>query len=120
MPTGRISEFEVIKRLGSDLPGAVVVGDGDEAGIDPSHADAPRNDVPKLKFSLAGVQLKFSSVKVGGRLTLPANGTTGNVIAKLPHAQYPDLPEIEFSSMMLAHAAGVDIASQVGLIKTNT
>jgi serine/threonine-protein kinase HipA len=86
----------------------------------PSHADAPRNDVPKLKFSLAGVQLKFSSVKVGGRLTLPANGTTGNVIAKLPHAQYPDLPEIEFSSMMLAHAAGVDIASQVGLIKTNT
>lgn len=113
MPTGRVSDFDMIKRLGSDLPGAVIIGDG-AAGLDLSDAAAaPARDdaLPQLKFSLAGVQLKFSSVRQGGRLTLPARGTTGRIIAKLPHERYPDLPQVEFSSMMLAQAAGVNVAA---------
>jgi serine/threonine-protein kinase HipA len=112
MPTGRVSEFDIIRRLGSDLPGAVVVGDG--GGIDasaPSPVLQSDTALPRLRFSLAGVQLKFSSLRQGGRLTLPAQGTTGNVIVKLPHERYPQLPEIEFSSMKLAEAAGVRTAS---------
>jgi serine/threonine-protein kinase HipA len=70
----------------------------------------PVGDMPRLKFSLAGVQLKFSSVRQGGKLTLPARGSTGSIIAKLPREIYPDLPEIEFSAMKLAEAAGVNIA----------
>lgn len=118
MPTGKVSEFDVIKRLGGDLPGAVIVGDDPKTPVLP---DAPppqataedaslRTGLPRLRFSLAGVQLKFSSMKNGGRLTLPAEGTTGRFIAKLPHESYPDLPEVEFSSMKLAEACGINIA----------
>jgi len=114
MPTGRVSEFDIIRRLGSDLPGAVVVGDdGGGGGVDisaPSPALQSDTALPRLRFSLAGVQLKFSSLRQDGRLTLPAQGTTGNVIVKLPHERYPQLPEIEFSSMKLAEAAGVRTA----------
>lgn len=113
MPTGHVTDFDMIKRLGTDLPGAIVIGMADVPPV-PSKPDVLSSPatagLPRLKFSLAGVQLKFSSVREGGRLTLPAYGAPGRVIVKLPSEKYPDLPEIEFSSMKLAQAAGIDIA----------
>lgn len=109
MKTGRTSEFDVLGRLGRDLPGAVIVGDGGADDLDLRNADS---DIPpsKLRFSLAGVQLKFSSTRRGDRLTLPAQGETGDCIIKLPNKNYEHLPEAEFLAMKLAESAGVSIA----------
>ncbi len=113
MRSGAVGDFDIIKRLGSNLPGAVIVqGEAHEANRADEIAAAPdaSNAIPKLKFSLAGVQLKFSAMRDGGRLTLPAQGAAGRAIVKFPHDRYPLLPEIEFSSMKLAEAAGVRVA----------
>jgi len=59
-------EFFLLWALGSDLPGAITIKpiDGDElppvAGHDGDHDDDRNEKV--LRFSLAGVQLKFSAI----------------------------------------------------------
>ena len=74
-------EFFLLAVLGADLPGALVVtpldGEGQQVGPpqpekDDHHDNAhPREGV--LRFSLAGVQLKFSAVmEASGGLTIPA------------------------------------------------
>ncbi|PKN47501.1 MAG: hypothetical protein CVU59_02605, partial [Deltaproteobacteria bacterium HGW-Deltaproteobacteria-17] len=61
-------EFFLLAALGGDLPGAVVVtpfGDTDEGAAPATAApDSAAKDAadPVLRFSLAGVQLKFSAV----------------------------------------------------------
>lgn len=113
MRSGRTAPFDVIARLGQDLPGAVVVGSGVD---DPSdrfeRIDATSSTIGpgRLRFSLAGIQLKFSSTRRGDRLTLPAQGETGDFVVKLPNKNFRDLPEIEYASMRLAQAAGVQTA----------
>jgi len=116
MQTGEHDEFEILTRLGADLPGAVQVV--------PDHSPFParRRAAParhavdaaargmKIKFSLAGVQLKFSMLDKDRRLTMPASGEGGEVIVKLPSARHPSLPEAEFVGMTLAKAAGVETA----------
>ncbi len=109
-------EFFLLAALGADLPGAVVV-----APYEPNAAmSAPAESVaqearppePMLRFSLAGVQLKFSAMlEASGGLTIPANGIGGSWIVKLPSAQYPDVPENEYLMMRLAGAVGIDVPS---------
>jgi serine/threonine-protein kinase HipA len=86
-------EFFLLAVLGADLPGALVIAplEGDAKEDDGHHdgADADRNhDRPReavLRFSLAGVQLKFSAVmEASGGLTVPAGGMGGSWIVKLP------------------------------------
>lgn len=116
LPAGDCHEFGMLRRLGGDLPGAVVIREevGAAASAPPpskAAAKAAPDDLGLVKFSLAGVQMKFSMVEAdGGRLTLPARGTTGQVIVKLPSRSHPSLPEIEFGAMTLARAAGVTTA----------
>jgi serine/threonine-protein kinase HipA len=65
-----------------------------------------------LRFSLAGVQLKFSALKnepKRGGLTIPVQGVGGSWIVKLPSHQYPGVPENEYSMMTLAKAMGMDV-----------
>lgn len=107
-------EALLLEALGQDLPGAVVIERGDEEGVEtreepsaPSAQAPPRESV--LKFSLAGVQLKFSVLKQADRLTLPASGRGGNWIVKLPDAQYPDVPANELSMLWWAREAGIEI-----------
>src|SRR5690606_33999253 len=79
----RDREFFLMAVLGADLSGAVVVQPVDAAGQDdsPLQAEAPPPDAPAdgiLRFSLAGVQLKFSAVmETSGGLTIPAQGIGG-------------------------------------------
>ena len=63
-----------------------------------------------LRFSLAGVQLKFSAIDeaVGG-LTIPAKGIGGSWIVKLPSRKFAGVPENEFSMMTLARLIGMDV-----------
>ena len=109
-------EFFLMWVLGRDLPGALTIepADGeawppvDDAELDPA-GDAKTHD-DALRFSLAGVQLKFSIIsdKAGG-LTIPASGIGGDWIVKLPSKEYRGVPENEFSMMTLARMVGISV-----------
>ncbi|MCV9964215.1 type II toxin-antitoxin system HipA family toxin [Pararhizobium sp. BT-229] len=109
LPSGRTSDFDILRYLGEDLPGGVIVRSEDGVELDglvtPSTEVATESGT--IKFSLAGVQLKMSMLKQDERLTFPATGTNGDIIAKLPSTRYAFLPEVEFTCMKLAEAAGV-------------
>ena len=107
-------EFFLLWALGSDLPGAITIRpvDGDElppvAGNDVNHDDDRGEKV--LRFSLAGVQLKFSAVIESKKgLTIPARGVGGSWIIKLPSREYEGVPENEYSMMTLARQIGMDV-----------
>ncbi|MDZ7661645.1 type II toxin-antitoxin system HipA family toxin [Thiohalophilus sp.] len=107
-------EFFLLWVLGRDLPGSIVVQPADgEAWPDDDIEDEARSahgHEQALRFSLAGVQIKFSAVmSATGGLTIPAQGVGGSWIIKLPSAKYDDVPENEFSMMSLAAELGMDI-----------
>jgi serine/threonine-protein kinase HipA len=118
MGPGDHDSFDLVLRLGADLPGAVM--------IFPDNAEAPESAGPLrwdrvagfraplpegvVKFSLAGVQLKFMATADGDRLTMPARAGDGRLILKLASDRFPDLPEAEFSAMTLAASLGVRTA----------
>lgn len=109
-------DFFLLWVLGIDLPGAISVrpADGeawplgvDEDGDD--HHDAEQHE-NALRFSLAGVQLKFSAVnEASGGLTIPAKGVGGSWIVKLPSREFNGVPENEYSMMTLARMIGMDV-----------
>lgn len=106
-------EFFLLWALGADLPGATTLAPADGSELPPDEIDDDGDDERKeriLRFSLAGVQLKFSAVKEAtGGLTIPAQGMGGSWIAKLPSTKYNGVPENEFSMMTLAAKIGMDI-----------
>jgi serine/threonine-protein kinase HipA len=108
MPTGSTTDFDVLRWLGSDLPGAVIVRD-EETNPSPVIQRSEPSPATGIRFSLAGVQLKMSMQKKDERLTIPAVSGMGNIIAKLPSERYRALPEVEYASMKLAQAVGVTI-----------
>jgi len=117
MGPGDHDQFDVITRLGGDLPGAVIVSpeteDLQSAGpLRLEKVGGLTTAEPKgmVKFSLAGVQLKLTGDLSGDRLTLPGQGESGRFIIKLPAKPYPGLPEAEFAAMQLAQVVGVDTA----------
>lgn len=107
--------------LGNDLPGAVRLSpalneDSEAATVEPRvesrQADPPtRATVPPemWRFSLSGVQLKLSMSWFDDRLAMPAATIDGKWIVKLGDAAHPDLPEVEWSVMEWARAAGIDV-----------
>lgn len=112
-----VNEFDLLALLGpNDLPGAVRVMAADSRGAyivpESSHDEDAERDDPLLKFSLAGVQLKFSVYEDGRRLTVPAKGQAGNVILKFPDERtgFGAVPEAELGCLTLAARAGVDTA----------
>lgn len=110
-------DFPYLRALGADLPGAVAMRD---AGVDPDDTDAMAPDVARpLRFSLAGVQTKFSASYLRDRLTIPLEGLGGSWIVKLPTNSFPRLPENEFAVMSLAHAIGLDVP-EIRLVALDT
>ena len=107
-------EFFLLWALGLDLSGAVTVrASGGETWPPDVPGDSDRGDDQgenALRFSLAGVQLKFSAVEEApGGLTLPARGVGGSWIVKLPSLHFAGVPENEFSMMTLARLIGMDV-----------
>jgi serine/threonine-protein kinase HipA len=111
-------EFFLLAVLGADLPGALVVtpleGEARQVGLhhrdeeDQQDGDHPREGA--LRFSLAGVQLKFSAVmEASGGLTIPVGGMGGSWIVKLPSARFPAVPENEFAMLELARRVGIAV-----------
>ena len=117
MGPGDHDDFDVLTRLGADLPGAVLVAPETEpsasAGpLELRRVEGFRAAVPKgvVKFSLAGIQLKFTANPDGNRLTVPGAAETGRCIIKVPSERFPGLPEAEYGAMELARMIGVDAA----------
>ncbi|MDE2487740.1 MAG: HipA domain-containing protein [Alphaproteobacteria bacterium] len=105
-------ELHLLATLGEDLPGAILLRPRD-APL-PNDAEPPRfyggGEATALRFSLAGVQLKFSAVeKAQGGLTIPAQGVGGDWIVKLPSTRFAGVSENEFSMMSLAAAIGIEV-----------
>lgn len=104
-------EFDLLAALGSDLPGALIL----TPAKTPDHLQGQRNAFadtssipPGMKFSLGGMQLKFSMLRQGDRFTLPGDTDLGDYIVKPPSSDYPDLPMIEAAAMKTAQAVGID------------
>jgi serine/threonine-protein kinase HipA len=112
-------EFFLLAVLGEDLPGAVVVSARDESHDHARHDGGHNDDHDAeehpdgdgaLRFSLAGVQLKFSAImEASGGLTIPVDGRGGSWIVKMPSARFPAVPENEHVMLELARAVGITV-----------
>jgi serine/threonine-protein kinase HipA len=113
-------EFFLIWLLGEDLPGAIDIHSPDGAPP-PTDEDAPVAALAAkpLRFSLAGVQLKFSALMETSKgLTIPVGGVGGDWIVKLPSPRFEAVPENEYAMMTLAKSVGIDVPD-VRLVATN-
>ena len=118
MGPGDHDEFDVLTRLGADLPGAVLITPETDVPASAGPLDlgtvrgfTAAQPVGVVKFSLAGIQLKFTANAEGERLTVPGRGESGHCIIKVPSERFPGLPEAEHGAMQLARAIGVDTAA---------
>ncbi|WP_262889974.1 type II toxin-antitoxin system HipA family toxin [Spirosoma taeanense] len=64
---------------------------------------------PVFRFSLAGVQMKFSVLKENDRLTIPVKGQLGEWIVKQDSLRFPKLVENEFATLEWARNAGFNV-----------
>ena len=112
----RKREIELLAQVGHDLPGAVRVLPEGELPVESMWGDVPDTYVtgpddynhPGVRFSLAGVTMKFSMLLRHERLTIPASGEGGDWIVKTPDLRFRDVPRNEFTMMTLARAIGID------------
>ena len=106
-------ELELLLRLGGDLPGAVVVKEGERRqGEDSFESQSRDDDVESpsvMKFSLAGVGLKLSMTQKGGRFVLPVKDELGKWILKFPDPEYARIPANEDAMMTLAGMCGIEV-----------
>jgi serine/threonine-protein kinase HipA len=110
-------DIALLEAVGKDLPGAVEITAVEELeGFDENGADdstetphESRAEEGVLRFSLAGVQLKFSVLREAEKLTLPVHNQRGDWIVKLDSARFPRLVENEFAIMQWARAAGFEV-----------
>ncbi|GHU30000.1 putative kinase Y4dM [Betaproteobacteria bacterium] len=106
-------EFLLLGALGHDLPGAVILNPGDT----PEHLRFKRgassvtasDEASPLKFSLGGMQMKFSMLRQGERYTLNMGAQLGNYIVKPPSRDFAALPRVEAATMETARAVGIDV-----------
>ncbi len=111
------NEFDLLSAVGLNLPGALIVEPVAINEVPATIIDA-MGDVDIVnqervqteeKFSLAGVQMKFSMRELGDRFTFNQRGTLGDWIVKTPSTTHPDVPLNEYTAMRLAAMAGVNI-----------
>jgi len=103
------NDFDLLVALGADLPGAVRVVPSDGTVALLGDVLVPK---PKVRFSLAGVQMKLSVIKntgKGGGLTLPLGDEQGSYIAKFPSTSFPGVSENEYANLALAEAIGMEV-----------
>ncbi len=106
-----IDEARLLLILGADLPGAafVVPQDIPDHGVLIESPDVPVDERGVHLSALAGAQLKMSILREGERLTLPVHGESGDWIAKVPTAAFPEIAVNEFLMMKWAAAVGIDV-----------
>ncbi len=109
-------EFFLLAQLGADLPGNVrVIPEGtlEDSDLTSLELPSPVSVEEPLRFSVAGLQLKFSVNEASGRWVLPVRGAGGRWLIKLPSPRYPQVPHNEFWMMRFARALGLNAAEVV-------
>jgi len=120
------NEFHILSYLGADLPGALVAEPMEPDDVPDSVLNthgkvrAIRFDKvsPENKFSLAGVQMKFSMKEKDGRYNLSKGDVLGDWIVKTPSTKHKDVPVNEYTAMKLAELVGVGIP-EIKLVELN-
>ncbi|MEX0950683.1 MAG: type II toxin-antitoxin system HipA family toxin [Gammaproteobacteria bacterium] len=119
------NEFQLLAHLGQDLPGALVATPTEPQDV-PAYVLATHGQAQAVsfnagrqarKFSLAGVQMKFSMKENDGRYNF-SEGELGDWIIKTPSTQHEYVPLNEFTAMSLAALAGIDIP-EIRLVEMN-
>ena len=111
------NEFHILSYLGEDLPGALVVTPMAPEEIPDEmlshYANASMLTFEKVaqenKFSLAGVQMKFSMKEKEGRYNLSKDGVMGDWIIKTPSTKHQHVPLNEYTAMSLASMVGIEV-----------
>ena len=112
------NEFHIFSYLGEDLPGAIVATPMEPQDV-PDYVLRTQQGLGRAiefekhaqenKFSLAGVQMKFSMKEMDGRYTLATGNVLGDWIVKTPSTTHKFLPLNEYTAMLLASIAGVNV-----------
>ncbi len=113
-------EFGLLAYCGKDLPGDVSVhaeslDDRALGRLIAQSRDSYEMSAGQLPTpdgeSISGVQPKIGLVRAaGGRYVMRSKDSHGqHFIGKLPATDYPGMPEVEFASLTLAKAAGVNV-----------
>ncbi|HEN3479725.1 TPA: type II toxin-antitoxin system HipA family toxin [Yersinia enterocolitica] len=111
------NEFPLLARAGDNLAGALIAHPLTKGDI-PQWALSAHEKIEAVqinakniadKFSLAGVQLKFSSNYRNGRFIITTDVGDDSWIVKVPSTIHKNVPENEYSAMRLAQAIGVNI-----------
>lgn len=115
------NDLALLEAVGRDLPGAVEVIRVNEdsfpskddqamfAYITEDSDDSPKAEAMGLRFSLAGVQMKFSVLRDPEKIALPAHNQDGDWIVKLGSARFPFVVQNEYAVMQWAKAAAFDV-----------
>ena len=111
------NEFHIFSHLGEDLPGALVATPMEPGDVPDSvlttHGKAKAVKFQKgdqeNRFSLAGVQMKFSMKEKEGRYNLSKGDALGDWIIKTPSTKHKNVPPNEYTAMSLSAMVGVDI-----------
>lgn len=120
------NEFQIFSYLGQDLPGALVATPMNPDEI-PTYILTPHGKAKAIKldatnrenkFSLAGVQMKFSMKEKDGRYNLTNGTELGDWIIKTPSTHHKYVPLNEYTAMSLAAMAGIEIP-EIKLIELN-
>ena len=114
--------FQLLAALGHDLPGALIatpldpeeIPDEIKFKLQISNPDQILKQEIRTdnKFSLAGVQMKFSMKAKDGRFTLvqaTESSLLGDWIVKTPSSRHAFVPLNEYSMMSLAKMVGIDV-----------
>jgi len=111
------NEFQIFSCLGQDLAGALIAHPAAPDHV-PDHLLAaygkvkvaePKDPGTTNKFSLAGVQMKFSMQEKDGRYHLTRGDELGGWIIKPPSTRHRHVPLNEYTGMKLAAMAGVEV-----------
>jgi serine/threonine-protein kinase HipA len=111
-------DLQLLAAVGHDLPGAICLRVSQasvnllDSMAEHSSVNLPIVDSEEagiFRFSLAGVQMKFSLLKSNEKLLLPMHDQQGDWIVKFDSEIYPGLVENEFAIMEWARAAGFDV-----------
>ncbi len=120
-------EFALLTWLGRNLPGALIA-EAILPGEIPAWALTSKEKIEPIqinptaatqKFSLAGVQMKFSSLRADGRFNISADMGEDSWIIKTPSTVHKNVPTNEYSAMKLAEAIGVTIP-EIELVPLNS
>ena len=111
------NELHILSYLGEDLPWAIGATPMEPEDVPDSvlntHGKAKAVKFEKLtqenKFSLAGVQMKFSMKEKDGRYNLSKGDVLGDWIIKTPSTKHKFVQLKEYTAMSLVRPGGVDI-----------